>query len=283
MDLYQAILSRRSVRRYGSEPLDKDMLAQIDEIVASVRPLVPDNRFRVMRRDVITGEDLIAAMGGYGRILSPPHYLVGYMIGDRAPLVDLGYRLEQVAVHLVQAGISVCFIGSLDREADVRVRFRLNRQARIGAFLIFGRAAETVTGRALNAVIRRAAGSASRMASDEIFYKNSFDKPQAPPRRLAKVIEAARVAPSSQNAQPWRFLWQDPMLYLFVQKRSNRYGSDPDLQAYRFFDAGTCMANITMALASMDAEAQWTLIEDGTLAPPGFPDTLEPIASLLLD
>ncbi|MCU0519671.1 MAG: nitroreductase family protein [Anaerolineae bacterium] len=283
MDLYQAILSRHSVRRYRNEPLDKETLAMIDDIAAHVRPLVPENRFRFMRRDVVSGEDLIAAMGGYGRVLTPPHYLVAYTVGDRAPLVDLGYRMEQICVQMVQLGVSVCFIGSLGREDNVRVRFRLTRGGRTGAFLIFGRAAETVTGRTINAVIRRTSGGATRLDPEDIFYDGAFDSPAVPPKHLAKLVDAGRRAPSANNAQPWRFLWRDGDLWLLLEKHHIRYGSSSVLQEYRYFDGGICMANLMMAMEALDMPGRLHLLGPADPSPEGLPDRLEPLARIILN
>ncbi len=282
MDLYSAIINRESVRRYRGESLHKQLLDMIDEIVDHSRPLVEENRFRIMRRDVVTGEDLIAAMGGYGRILTPPHYLVASAVGDRAPLVDLGYRMEQIAIQMVQLGVSVCFIGSLNREANVRVRFRLNRQARTGAFLIFGHAAETVPGRTINAVIRKASGGAAKLEAKDVFYDGSFEQPALPPKALMKLIEAARRAPSANNAQPWRFLWQAGTLTLFVQKYNPRYGNKAELQEYRYFDGGICMANVALALEALGIPGDWELLNTSTLGVPDHPAALEPLAKLKL-
>jgi hypothetical protein len=283
MDLYQAILSRRSIRRYRDQALDSELLLMLDDVVSHVRPLIPANRLRVMRRDVVSGEDLIAAMGGYGRVLSPPHYLVGYILGSRLPLVDLGYRMEQIAVQMVQLGVSMCFIGSLNRMENVRVRFRLSQEAHLGAFLIFGYDAESVADRTINAVIRRTSGGATKLTADMIFYDGSFGAPSTPPKELAKLIEAGRRAPSANNAQPWRFLWHDGTLYLFLKRHNNRYGNKPGLQDYRYFDGGTCMSNITMALETLPLSGQWRLLDGVQRALPEHPNTLEPVAALRLD
>lgn len=282
MDLLSAIMQRRSVRRYRDQPLDKATLAEIDTVVDDLVPLVPANRFRVMRRDVVTGEDLIAAMGGYGRILSPPHYLVGYIIGTDHPLVDLGFRMEQIAIGMVELGVSTCFIGSLGRTANVRIRFRLSRDAQMGAFLIFGYPAENIAGRTINAVIRRAAGATNKLSVEEIFYHGTFDNPAAPPQALATLIKAARNAPSADNAQPWRFLLRDGTLYLFVKRSNPRYGNKPVMQMYRYFDGGVCMSNVSMALDALEQEGQWVLLDPEGREVPSHPDTLEPLARLEL-
>ncbi|MGC9522295.1 MAG: nitroreductase family protein [Anaerolineae bacterium] len=282
MDLYQAIVNRRSVRRYEDKPLERQNLKMVDDIIDHTQPLVPENRFRVMRRDVVTGEDLIAAMGGYGRILTPPHYMVASAVGDLAPLVDLGYRLEQIAVQIVQIGLSVCFIGSLGRESNVRVRFRLNDRARTGAFLIFGHAAQAKPDKAIDALIGKAAGGESKLAANDIFYVDSFDRPRTPPRSLTRIVEAARRAPSANNVQPWRFLWKDEVLYLFLQRENPRYGNKAELQEYRYVDGGACMANVKMAAETLGVDEDWGLIRTSTVGVPEHPETLEPLAKLKL-
>lgn len=283
MDLYDAILNRHSVRRYRNVPLNKQILNKIDDIITHITPLIPQNRFAVMRRDVITGEDLIAAMGGYGRILSPPHFLTSYIVGDQYPLVDLGYRMEQIAIQMVQLGISMCFIGSLGRETDVRIRFRLLQNARTAAFLIFGYPAKTVTGRTINAVLRRRQHSNTTLATDRLFYDTSFERPQAPPEHVAKLVNAGRLAPSANNAQPWRFLWHKQHLYVFVREDNPRYGNKTAHQNFRFFDAGTCMGNITMAMKSLDIGGYWTLLAVDEPGIPQHPPSLHPIAKLTFE
>lgn len=280
MDVLSAIMNRRSVRRYRDQPLDKTALARIDTLVEDVTPLIPANRFRVMRRDVVTGEDLIAAMGGYGRILSPPHYLVGYTIGTDHPLVDLGFRMEQIAIGMVQMGISTCFIGSLGRTTNVRVRFRLSRDAQMGAFLIFGYPAENIAGRTINAMIRRAAGATNKLPIEEIFYHGTFDNPAAPPQAIEPIIEAAHHAPSADNAQPWRFLLRDGTLTLFLKRSNPKYGSKPVMQMYRYFDGGVCMSNVAMAMDALEQKGRWVLLDPQDRKIPPHPETLEPLARL---
>jgi hypothetical protein len=82
MDLYDAVLARRSVRRYDNQPLDEDALARVQKIISSVRPLVPGNRSQALLRDVPPATDLVSSLGGCGRLVNPPHYLVPYVLGQ---------------------------------------------------------------------------------------------------------------------------------------------------------------------------------------------------------
>ncbi|NIN63640.1 MAG: hypothetical protein GTO63_02765, partial [Anaerolineae bacterium] len=194
-DLYEAILARRSVRRYDRAPLDGATLARVQDIISGVFPLVPEHGFEILVRDVEAGEDLVKYLGGYGRLVNPPHYLAPYMVGQRHVLEDLGYRAEQIAVRLAALGIGTCYIGALYREHEVRARFGLPEGARIGAFLIFGWPSDTLGGRAVNRFLRATVGATRRLPAERLFFQDTFDDPATPPSDISPLIEAARHAP----------------------------------------------------------------------------------------
>jgi len=277
--LYQAILERHSVRRYDSAPLDASTLAQIEEMVQQVRPLIPANRVQVLRRDHVIDEDLNTILDVYGRFISPPHALAPYIQGQGHLLIDLGYRVEQMAVRLAELGVGSCYVGALRRENQARVRLGLPDQARIGAFLVFGRPATSLGGRAFNALVSSVVGGSKRLPVSRIFFQDSFDHPSSPPADLAPLVEAARYAPSAVNAQPWRFLWRDGRLYLFVTRDNRRYGGGANA-AYRLYDGGICMANVSLAMEALDIPGEWALCEAMDPQLPVHPADLEPLAML---
>ncbi len=278
-DLYQAMMNWSSVRRYDQRPLPQQTLDKIQAEVQNVAALIPPNQFVLPVRDVVTGDDLVAALGAYGRVLSPTHFMVPYIIGRSHLLMDLGYRTHQIVVKMSSKGIGCCYIGSLGRETTLRARFVLRRQARIGAVVIFGRPAAAVTGRTINTAMRRAMGSNKRLPLDQIFFQNNFRRATVPPKNLKPLLEAARRAPSGHNVQPCRFLWRRKTLYLFVNKDNPKYGKGIK-QDYRFFDAGVCMANMTLTLKAMGLTPAWTLVKDSPQGIPDHPDGLEPLASV---
>jgi nitroreductase len=281
-DLYQAILARRSVRRYEKASLDEATLAQVQKIVAGAQPLVPDNRFEVLTRDVQPGENLVSSLGGYGRIVTPPHYLVPYAVGERHLLVDLGHRVEQIAVRLTMIGVGTCYIGSLRREAAARERFSLSAEARIGAFLIFGQPSTASGGRAFNTLMRRMVGATNKLPAERIFFRDTFDTPATPPPELAPLIEAARNAPSAVNAQPWRFLWRDgQQLHLFVTRNNPKYGLGATA-SYCLYDGGICMGNVALALEALGMEGRWVMVDGTEPDIPDHPADLHPLAMLVM-
>lgn len=280
-ELYQTILARRSVRRYDRTPLDEPTVAQVRAIVAGVRPLVPSNQFHAVLRELPPGADPVRELGGYGRVVNPPHYLVPYVVGERHALTDLGCRAEQIAVRLAAMGIGSCFIGCLGREEAVRARFGLPEGARIAALLTFGRPSSAAGGRTVNSLMRAAVGAGKKRPIPSIFFSETFDHPALPPQPIAQLIEAARHAPSAVNAQPWRFLWHGGQLHLFVKRHNLSYGPGPSAQ-YNLHDGGLCMGNVLLALEALGMEGHWVLYEGHEREIPPHPARLVPLARLCL-
>ncbi len=278
--LYAALLNRRSVRRYDRQPLSEETLAAVRRWGTEASGLVAQNRYTLLVRDVVTGSDLVEALGAYGRMLSPPHFLVPYMVGEDHVLLDLGYRTQQLVIRMWEEGIGSCYIGALDRETTLRALFVLRRDARIAAAVIFGRPASSL-GRGINAVMRTAMGSTARLPVEKIFFNKSFSRSALPSRNLEPLITVARQTPSALNVQPWRFLWWKKQLWLFVRRKNPRYGAG-DKQDYRYFDAGLCMANVTLALRALKREGAWSLLAKTESDLPPHPAELEPIAVLRL-
>lgn len=288
IDLYQAILARRSVRRFEQKALDVDGRRQVDAAVAAARPLVAGNRFEVLYHDVAPGENLVEALGAYGRMVTPPHYLVPYLLPEPGrssgvlDLTDLGYRVQQIVVRLAQAGIGSCYVGCLPREEAARARFGLPEGARVGAALVYGYPGTGRRDRVIDATVRRAVGATRKLPPERLFYEGGFEQPSAPPADWAPLIEAACAAPSADNAQPWRFLRHKGQLVLYLKQKNWRYGLG-GTQVYRWYDGGICMANVTLALEALAIEGQWALVAGQEGAAPACPDELEPLAVLRLD
>jgi nitroreductase len=281
-DLYQAILNRRSIRRYEDRVLDAASMTNVHQIIEAVEPLVAENTFHVLHRPgMLIDRDFIRSMGAYGIVVSPPHALAPYALASRFPLVDLGYRVEQIVIGLTRLGLGSCYIGTMGREQTVRERLDLPPSARCGALLVFGHPATSVGGKALNRFIRSVPRGDARLPEDQVFFDGSFDNPSVAPGDLKSLIVAGQSAPSAINTQPWIFLWRDDVLHLFVKRQNPKYGRGRS-QDYRLYDGGICLANLSLAMRALEIEGRWLLPDDPDYAIPPHPQSLEALAALRL-
>jgi len=258
------------------------MLEQIQSLINQAQPLIETNHLEVLIRDVTPGEDLAVLIGGYGRFISPPHYLVPVISGQSHLLEDWGYRVEDVVIRLTELGLGSCYVGAFPKEPSVLARFGFNAPARIGALVAFGRPARSLGGRTVNSLIRSGVGATRKLPAERIFFQDSFENPTQPPNDIEFLIEAVRQAPSAVNAQPWRFLWHQKKLYLFVTRNNRRYGGTVT-QQYRLVDGGICMRHVTLALEAFGKSGHWFPYSANSIQFPNHPADLEPLAVLELD
>ena len=281
-ELYSFILSRHSIRAFKPQPLNLEDQDRVKKILTTIIPLIPENEFIVISKNHSKEEDLVETLGAYGRFIIPPHYLIPYILGSQFPLVDLGYRIEQIAVHLWEMGIGCCYIGCLSREEKVRKLFELPAFSRIGAFLVYGYPGSSSGLQKITNTIKTLKRNANRKPINELFFRDDFDHPGNPPDSLVKILEAARMAPSAVNAQPWRFILHGERLYLFVTRNNRKYFL-PENENYCFFDAGICMSNISLAMASLGIQGKWDLLDQNDSSIPDHPMNLDPVARLMIN
>ncbi|MGD2253260.1 MAG: nitroreductase family protein [Anaerolineales bacterium] len=278
--LFRAILARRSVRRYDPKPLDTSMLDRVTELIHGLEPLVAENDFQVVFRDGLRLDaQFMQGVGAYGRIISAPHALAPYVVGPKRPLLDCGYRTQQLVVRMTALGLATCYVGTLGREERSKAALDLPAASRCAAILVFGHAATSAGGRAVNAIIRGIAKGGWGTRDKAVFFHNSFDNPGEPPEFLEPLIVAALASPSAVDARPWRFLYREGAVHVFLLRHNLRYGRGVG-QEYRYYDGGICMANIALAMEALPIEGRWSLeIEDGDI---DHPASLEWLTALHL-
>jgi nitroreductase len=277
------ILSRHSVRNYEQRVLDPADLARVELILRNTKSRFSGNKFSVILKSKEKGEDLVSILGAYGRFITPPYYLLPYLIGENHSLADLGYQTEQIAIQLWSKGIGSCFIGCLSRRDVVRMKFQLPPSAHVAAFLVIGYPAGDSTGFELfTRAAKTVMGIRNRLAVEEICFMDSFEQPCKPDGKWENVIEAARMSPSAVNAQPWRFLLHNDVCYFFAVQDQRKYLL-PENKDYSLHDSGICMANMDMALTSLGIKGNWTFLDGLMDVNIPHPEKYYPFARLILN
>lgn len=183
--LYSAVPHRRAIRFYDGRPVPAAGLEQLvglisdrnpfDDVHLAVVEAVPEGFFK-------------GIIGSYFRIEGAPSSLVLAVSGaDPDRYWRLGYLAELIVLEATAAGLATCWAtGSFSRKVVDGVA-SVDPKAQLVGVVSLGHASETPKPQRRKSLSRIAPG---------------FD---SWPRWAVHGVEAARLAPSAVNRQPWRF------------------------------------------------------------------------------
>ena len=191
MDRFEAIPVRKSCRRYDMSRLSGRVLDEVHALASSLAPIDADANVAV--HVVEDGEALQAVMpgvvGAYGKHRAP-HYLLGTGPARPESYDNIGFALEPLVLSLTAVRLGTCWVGGNARGDTFRPVAQYPADHRPLVLVGFGAPAE-------EGGHVREAGTGKRKSLDELLLN--------PAGEWAEAIEAARLAPSAGNLQPWRF------------------------------------------------------------------------------
>lgn len=220
MTLYDAIYVRRSVRSFRMEPIGEEILKGIMDLVGETEPLFPQIKFRV---DIV---DCLTKKGKVGGIFTKtaPYYLVIYSEPKEKYDMNAGYIMQQVSLYLTTQGVGSCYqgMGKMKEDPSDGMRFVI-----LMAF-----------GLPKGAAVRHDY-EAKRLSLDELcVYK------ERPRSWVKEILEVSRLAPSSFNSQPWRFVVYENRIHIFSK---NPTGTSSKKGKFNEFNFGVMLANVMVA------------------------------------
>ncbi|MBR3171249.1 MAG: nitroreductase family protein [Lachnospiraceae bacterium] len=222
MNLYEAIFQRKSTRKYLMEPVEASKLAAIGAFYEEAPSLFPGIRTEIGITDNTDGKH--APKGFFG--VRAPYYLTIYSEKKDRFMMNAGCIMEQLSLYMLTLGLGSCFLGS--------VSYRQKRDDLEPVIIMaFGKSAGALT---------RRATEAKRIPMHELcIFK------EEPRHWTQDVMEAARLAPSAMNSQPWRFVIMKSRIHFFSKKRDiDRFGKWDE------FSFGCLFAHVLVT-----AEEQW--------------------------
>lgn len=194
MNIYEAIFNRRSVRKFFMEPVDEDILCKIRKFMESLTPLNGGCRVEFEIHEQMVKKD---RMKGLFKS-EAPYYLLVYCEDSPGGYRNAGYLAEQVVLYMTTKHLGSCYLGGTKVGAPEKDGLK---QALV---IAFGRA---------DGNLYRDVEEAHRMPMSVLCtYKDE------PGENMKQVLMAARLAPSSLNSQPWRFIVYSDRIYVFAKK-----------------------------------------------------------------
>lgn len=221
MNTFDAIFSRKSVRHFQYEKLEWDVISDILEYANSL-PLLIEGiaiEFKLVSN--------IEANQGFNNPFSvrAPYYICISSENKEDYLLNAGYLMQQLNLYITAKGLGTCFVLSgpgRGLKASMKYEYVIA--------LAFGKTVSSPY---------RDSSKAKRLPeSDVVVYKEEVTPD------IKQIINAARLAPSAFNSQPWRFVVYKNRIHIFTKKNSFLAKA---LDYNKMIDMGIMLANLLLA------------------------------------
>ncbi len=232
MNLYEAIFVRKTVRKYKMEPLEQTILAGIINFAESIPHLFEgiNVEYKLMEHSNIKKH--------FSGVLafSAPYYLVLYSENMPGYRMNAGYLMQQISLYLTAKELGSCYLGMLKPRNNKPENSNTDSSKLDYVItLAFGKAESEVY---------RSSDKAKRLPLDDIaIFKSEVS------RNIKTMVQAARLAPSSMNNQPWRLVVYNNRIHIFCKKNIFLSGV---LNEVKLIDIGICLAHLLVT-----AEELW--------------------------
>lgn len=250
---FEAIAVRRSRRRYTPRAVPQAALGALRELCERFR-LAPGARVALVEGSggVFTG--LGDSVGGaYGRVEGAP-WTAAIVAPDGAD-VEAGYVGEALVLEATRLGLGTCWVaGMFDRDAAARLADP-GPGERVVAVTPVGYPLErkAMVERLMSAAVR----SAARRQVEDIAPGLVRTGGASWPAWAVSAVEAARLAPSGANRQPWRFRLDGSGLVLATA--ADAYWTAP-------IDCGIAMLHAELGALHEGVRGDWVRLQSPGVA-----------------
>lgn len=246
---YSVVQGRRSRRHFDpNRPIESGSVATLERVCREFMPFPHARAYLVSEptKDIFKG-----IVGGYGKVSGAPAFIA--FIGDmRAPSVqeDVGYTGEGIILETTALGLNTCWVGGFFRPENVASLIEIKDSERVLAVTPVGYA------------------SRFKSLAERLMTGLGFTHRRLPLSKLvsggrgdnltewAKLsLEAARLAPSAVNRQPWGFEVDSNGITVFVRT------SGPEFNISKRLDCGIAMLHIEVAASNFGIQGAWELLE----------------------
>lgn len=244
---YPAIELRHSTRIYSSKPVEEEKLAAIHHVC---RTWSPSDCVRAVFKGSPGEEVFRGIIGGYGKIRGNAAYVA--FAGKRSsPDVNemIGYLGEAVILEATALGLATCWVGGFFRKDAVAGELHLAPDEHVFAVTPLGYPPERPdfeerlmrgfkTGRKRKPLASLVSG----------LPENRW------PRWVRAGLDAARLAPSAVNRQPWRFFIDDSGVTLATDGKRDLFSVS------RRLDCGIAMLHFELGALSVGVAVEKELL-----------------------
>ncbi len=252
---WYVVISKRRSRRYFDQtrPIEPELLAALSSVCTNFRP------FSHARAELVTGSAanvFKGAIGHYGKINGAPAFIA--FIGDMdSPSVqeEVGYMGEGIILEATALQLNTCWVGGFFKPEVAAKLVGVSKNEKVLAVTPVGYAKEA-----------ESAGEKLMTSFERSHWRQPLRKLVTGieivkwPEWVRLSLEAARLAPSAVNRQPWGFHVEDSCITVFVRT------SGPDFGISKRLDCGIVMLHIEVAALNCGMKGKWELLQSPQVA-----------------
>jgi hypothetical protein len=251
---HPAIEKRRSRRGFGRNiPIAPETLAALDKVCNQFAPF-PHARSRLVTESV---ESVFKGIiGSYGRVKGAPAFIA--FIGDMDdPFIQekVGYTGEGIILEATALGLGTCWVAGFFRPKVVASLIDVSDKERVLAVTPVGYAQQPESWEERS--MTRLARSRNRLPLSRLVGGLPREKW---PDWVSICLEAARLAPSASNRQPWAFDVQEDGVTVFVRS------GGPEFNVSKRLDCGIAMLHLEVAAADSGCMGEWEFLPSPQVA-----------------
>ncbi|MGE5652775.1 MAG: nitroreductase family protein [Bacillota bacterium] len=241
---YAAISERHSTRSFRQETVDEEVLGSLAYTCG--RSTLPGVRSILISQPA--EKILRGLIGGYGAISGAQAFMA--FVGDTEhPLMqeNIGYLGEAMILEATRLQLGSCWVGGFFREEEVKRHIELKPSERVLCVCPVG---YPMLRQGLKDILfKRLAHSAERKPLSQITTGLSEERW---PEWVRSGLDAARIAPSAANRQPWLFEVADDAVTISIQGQDNANG-----KLSKRLDCGIAMLHFEIGARHAGAIGEW--------------------------
>ena len=254
MNIIETIQKRRSVRTFTGEPLSNEHTAQIQQFINQLQaPFGIKARIELISID--SGGETPIKLGTYGWIKGAREYLA--LVYEEAPFAETAaaYMFEQAILFCTGLDLGTCWLGGSFSRSDFKKQIKLQPNERLRIVSPAGYGLISDKKRFLERYIVNADKKhATRKPFGELFFDRRFDNPLTgnTAGKYHTPLEMVRLAPSANNMQEWRVLFDGQTLHFYKKPYIN----------YDSIDMGIALCHFELSCKELGIEGTYKLLND---------------------
>lgn len=243
---YEAIFSRRSRRKYKQSTLPEDKLEHLSSVCQNFQPF-PEARTVMVRE---TGDRVYRGfIGSYGKIENAPGYIafIGNIDSTRVQEA-VGYTGEGIVLEATAMGLGTCWVGGYFYPDVVAQHISIEKNERVLAVTPVGIPQDSFSFQ--EKLMTGFGRMHKRKPLRDLVTGTSKQE------WMKTALEAARLAPSAVNRQPWKFIIGDGAISITLDKGRDTY------KISRRLDCGIAMLHLELGARQAGINGSWTFPPD---------------------